>query len=407
MSWDISQNEESTVTAEIYEMDGKYNLVISGDGMMRKFNSPEEIPWKEYSEGIVSVDVNEGVKNLSEYSFSGCSNLAKVIIRERNLTLRADVEIIPFTTDIYAHLKSTAYFYVYENYPSRFYSICEFASGVCLECGYECVNHAGGAASCTEGGKCQICLTEYIPPLEHKLSSLIPEKEAFCYEFGMAEHYECLSCNQLFDLNGKPATEESLRLTVGHDFGELLAYIPPDCFNGGLLAHYECSMCFECFDEEKNKLDDIKIPKLEHSGGEANCLSGAVCKECGEIYTDVNPDNHSFGETFNYDELSHWVECLCGARANFLSHSISRSVTKPSTEQEEGIAVCFCWDCGFSYTEKIPKLESDLSKDSGDTENKEENHTVTIVIISLVFVAACGAFVSIFAVARKRGKRNF
>ena len=264
ISWDISQNNESSVTAAIYEQDGKYSLIISGNGKMKEFNSSEDVPWKEYAERIVLVDLKQGVKNLSAYSFSGCSALSKVIIRENNITVRADVEVIPFTADIHAHLKSTMAVYVFENYPSRFYPICDFSDGVCTECRYECVSHTGGVASCNDGGKCEICSMEYIPPLNHNLSSLIPEKEAFCYESGMAEHYECLRCREFFDLNGNPVTEEELCISVGHDYGQLIKCVEPDCFDGGILAHYQCSMCFEYFDGEKKELNDITIPKLEH-----------------------------------------------------------------------------------------------------------------------------------------------
>ena len=67
ISWDISQNEESSVVAAIYEKDGKYHLIISGNGNMKEFNYSEEIPWTEYSERIVSVDVKVHPLTLIAY----------------------------------------------------------------------------------------------------------------------------------------------------------------------------------------------------------------------------------------------------------------------------------------------------------------------------------------------------
>ena len=82
------------------------------------------------------------------------------------------------------------------------------------------------------------------------------------------------------------------------------------------------------------------------------------------------------------------------------SHSLKQTVTKNPTEQEEGITLYFC-DCGFSYTERISKLEPEQTKDNKDTGNEENNYASLTIIISSASVLGLGALVLVLAAVRK------
>ena len=155
-SFDVSRDESSSVTVNLYRKDGQYFLVVSGEGNMREFSSFAELPWGEYADGIVGITVEAGVKNLTDLFLYNCSALEELWVYERYLTFIADKQYIPFAVKIYGHFNSTANLFVYENYPERFFPICDFKDGVCAECEFVCENHSGGVPSCTENGKCQI-----------------------------------------------------------------------------------------------------------------------------------------------------------------------------------------------------------------------------------------------------------
>ncbi|MBR4081316.1 MAG: leucine-rich repeat domain-containing protein, partial [Clostridia bacterium] len=40
--------------------------------------------------------------------------------------------------------------------------------------------------------------------------------------------------------------------------------------------------------------DTVTVNAILHRGGTANCEQGAVCGDCGEVYTDLDPDNHTY-----------------------------------------------------------------------------------------------------------------
>ena len=222
--FDVSRDESSSVTVNLYRKDGQYFLVFSGEGNMREFSSFAELPWGEYADGIVGITVEAGVKNLTDLFLYNCSALEELWVYERYLTFIADKQYIPFAVKIYGHFNSTAHLFVYENYPERFFPICDFKDGVCAECEFVCENHSGGVPSCTENGKCQICGVEYISETGHSLSELIGEVPATCYSVGVLAHYACLECGELFDSNNQPTTKEALEFTRDHAYGAPSAF---------------------------------------------------------------------------------------------------------------------------------------------------------------------------------------
>lgn len=63
-----------------WKLDGEFVLSINGKGEMNNYNSHEDVPWEEYSSQITSLQISEGVMNLGDHAFSGCSGLTSVVI---------------------------------------------------------------------------------------------------------------------------------------------------------------------------------------------------------------------------------------------------------------------------------------------------------------------------------------
>lgn len=57
-----------------------YSLKRNADFTMTDFESEEESPWFEYRDQIISVEIEEGVKNVGSNSFAGCKNLKDVVV---------------------------------------------------------------------------------------------------------------------------------------------------------------------------------------------------------------------------------------------------------------------------------------------------------------------------------------
>jgi len=401
VSFDVSEDKNSSETASLYSKDGEYILVFSGEGNVKNFASFSEIPWLEYADGIVSVILEKGVKNLPDLFFHRYPSLRELILYERYVTLIADKQYIPYTLKIYGHVNSTAHLFVFENYPTRFVSICDFSDGVCAECAYACKNHSGGAPTCTEKGKCEICGAEYMPSRGHRLSTLIEEVSPTCYSAGTAAHYVCLDCDVFFDKGKQMTTVEALKLTVDHDFGVLREYTAPSCTDRGFIAHYECSLCLDKFDEKMVRVDDIFISAMGHTGGAATCLSGAVCDRCATVYTDSDLTSHSYSSEFKHNESSHWRECACGATDDLSGHTLTDKVIEEATELEMGITESAC-NCGYKTSKYIPKLPP---KVNGNDENGNPFPVLMVIIIiaSLILLGVC---ITVTVIVIKKIRRN-
>lgn len=61
-----------------------------------------------------------------------------------------------------------------------------------------------------------------------------------------------------------------------------------DCTTGGMV--YE--ICSDC----GTTLNSWKEDPPGHRGGRATCVKGAVCSNCGEVYTNPNSNNHDWGD---------------------------------------------------------------------------------------------------------------
>lgn len=95
------------------------------------------------------------------------------------------------------------------------------------------------------------------------------------------------------------------------------------------------------------------------------------------VLTACNKNKHEFSSKWEYDETSHWHECMTKKHndvADKADHTFDAGVvTTPATETTEGVLTLTCMVCGFQKTKSIDKLEHvhtfDMTKWSYDTEN--------------------------------------
>lgn len=94
------------------------------------------------------------------------------------------------------------------------------------------------------------------------------------------------------------------------------------------------------------------------------------------VLTACNKNKHDFSSKWEYDETSHWHECMTKKHndvADKADHTFDAGVvTTPATETSEGVLTLTCTVCGFQKTKSIDKLEHvhtfDMTKWSYDND---------------------------------------
>ncbi|MBE6598550.1 MAG: hypothetical protein E7638_03810 [Ruminococcaceae bacterium] len=130
--------------------------------------------------------------------------------------------------------------------------------------------HEGGEATCTAKAVCSVCGVEYgeVSADNHTGETEVRDaKTPTCSEDGYTGDTYCLACD------AKIADGEVIEATGEHVDAD-------DTWKTDAENHWHICGCGEKFDE------------AAHEGGEANCITKAVCDVCGVEYGDVNADVH-------------------------------------------------------------------------------------------------------------------
>ena len=94
------------------------------------------------------------------------------------------------------------------------------------------------------------------------------------------------------------------------------------------------------------------------------------------ILTACNSKKHDFSSKWEYDETSHWHECMTKKHsdvADKADHTFDAGVvTTQPTEAAEGVKTLTCTVCGYQKTESVPKLEHTF--DMGNWKFDEQTH---------------------------------
>ena len=163
---------------------------------------------------------------------------------------------------------------------------------------FDITAHNGGEATCKSPAECSECGHSYGPldANNHKGTTYLKnQKEATCFEEGYTGDTYCSDCNE------KIADGQSIAKN---------AHNPASVWTTNEHDHWKECQTVGC----GNVID-----KAAHSGGEATCVSKAVCEVCKAQYGDVDATNHKHTEIRD---------------------------ARPATEQEKGYTGdTWCIDC--------------------------------------------------------------
>lgn len=94
------------------------------------------------------------------------------------------------------------------------------------------------------------------------------------------------------------------------------------------------------------------------------------------ILTACNNKKHDFSSKWEYDETSHWHECMTKKHSDVAEkadHTFDAGVvTTQPTEAAEGVKTLTCTVCGYQKTEPVPQLEHTF--DMGNWKFDEQTH---------------------------------
>ena len=162
------------------------------------------------------------------------------------------------------------------------------------------------------------------------------DSTATCLSEGVAEHYRCSKCGELFDTEKKHTDLQQLKEEkTNHNYSDLTEEIAATCETEGIKAHYTCKNCGTLFDTNKEIIEnrDLIIPMTGHKYGR-----------------------------WKTDETSHWQECeRCKEKLNYGEHRAADS----SCEHKSVCEVC--------KSEYGKPGEHRLSFISGETETCEKD----------------------------------
>lgn len=122
------------------------------------------------------------------------------------------------------------------------------------------------------------------------------DSTATCLSEGIAEHYRCSKCGELFDTEKKHTDLQQLKEEkTEHNYSDLTKEVPATCETDGTKAHYFCPDCGKYFDTEKQEIPKEKLT--------------------------IDKLNHKIGTEWKTDETSHWQECeRCKEKLNYGEH---------------------------------------------------------------------------------------
>ena len=137
------------------------------------------------------------------------------------------------------------------------------------------------------------------------------ESTATCLSEGIAEHYRCSKCGELFDTEKKHTDLQQLKEEkTEHNYSDLTKEVAATCETDGIKAHYTCKRCGTVFDTNKEIIEngDLTIPMTGHKYGR-----------------------------WKTDETNHWQECeRCKEKLNYGEHRAADS----SCEHKSVCEVC-------------------------------------------------------------------
>lgn len=99
------------------------------------------------------------------------------------------------------------------------------------------------------------------------------------------------------------------------------------------------------------------------------------------VLTACNNKKHDFSSKWEYDETSHWHECMTKKHsdvADKADHTFDAgNITTPPTEDAAGVKTFTCTVCGYQKTESVPQLGHTFDMDSWKYDAQTHWHPAT------------------------------
>ena len=221
---------------------------------------------------------------------------------------------------------------------------------------FDITAHNGGEATCKSPAECSECGHSYGPldANNHKGTTYLKnQKEATCFEEGYTGDTYCSDCNE------KIADGQSIAKN---------AHNPASVWTTNEHDHWKECQTVGC----GNVID-----KAAHSGGEATCVSKAVCEVCKAQYGDVDATNHKHTEIRDAKPATEqekgytgdiWcIDCnkkiATGSEIAMLEHKLTLVEAKDATVTEQGnIKYYYCENCGKYFADVAGAKEISLSE---------------------------------------------
>lgn len=221
---------------------------------------------------------------------------------------------------------------------------------------FDITAHNGGEATCKNQAECSECGHSYGPldASNHKGTTYLKnQKEATCYEEGYTGDICCSDCNEKI-ADGKSIAKN--------------AHNPASVWTTDEHDHWKECQTVGC----GNVID-----KAAHSGGEATCISKAVCEVCKAQYGDIDAANHKHTEIRDakpateqekgYTGDTWCIDCntkiATGSEIAMLEHKPKLVEAKDATVTEQGnIKYYYCENCGKYFADEDGTKEISLSE---------------------------------------------
>ena len=197
------------------------------------------------------------------------------------------------------------------------------------------------------------------------------ESTATCLSEGIAEHYRCSKCGELFDTEKKHTDLQQLKEEkTEHNYSDLTKEVAATCETAGTKAHYTCKSCGTVFDTNKEIIEngDLTIPMTGHKYGQWKTDETSHWRECERCKEKLNYGEHRAADT----SCEHKSVCeVCKSEYGKPGeHRLSFISGKTETCEKDGIIAHFvCTKCDKIFDESKQEITKEdlIIKKTGHT----------------------------------------
>ena len=189
------------------------------------------------------------------------------------------------------------------------------------------------------------------------------DSTATCLSEGIAEHYRCSKCGELFDTEKKHTDLQQLKEEkTNHNYSDLTEEIAATCETEGIKAHYTCKNCGTLFDTNKEIIEnrDLIIPMTGHKYGRWKTDETSHWQECERCKEKLNYGEHrAAGTSCEHKSVCEVCKSEYGKPGE---HRLSFISGKTETCEKDGIIAHFvCTKCDKIFDENKQEItEEDL-----------------------------------------------